>query len=134
MTVSRRDKIGQLFQFRPAKSPASVLKAERMTALMEEWKKVFDYIIVDCSPSGVSTDAEVWMEAMDSVLLVVREDWTDIRVINDMVDIIWQSGKDFAGFVLNGFHREWFRSFSGYGYSDGYSSYRRSDRNREEKG
>lgn len=134
VTVSRRDKIGQLFQFRPAKSPASVLKAERMTALMEEWKKVFDYIIVDCSPSGVSTDAEVWMEAMDSVLLVVREDWTDIRVINDMVDIIWQSGKDFAGFVLNGFHREWFRSFSGYGYSDGYSSYRRSDRNREEKG
>lgn len=86
------------------------------TGLVEEWKKEFDYIVIDCSPTAVSTDAEIWMALADTVLLVVREDWADVRVINDTVDMIWQSGKDFAGFVLNAFHREWAAGSSEYGY------------------
>lgn len=75
-----------------------------------------DYIIVDCSPVSVSTDAEVWMNVVDSVLLVVREDCADIRTINDVVDAIWQNGKDFSGFILNAFHREWLWGISERGY------------------
>ena len=52
-----------------------------------------DYVIVDCSPMAVSSDAEVWINVVDSVLLVVREDGADVRTINDTVDMIWQSGK-----------------------------------------
>ena len=47
-------------------------------------------------------------------------DWADVPVINDTVDLIWQSGKDFAGFILNAFHKEWFQGIS----EGGYSSYR----------
>ena len=126
--------IMELLQFQPAEHPEAVLREGRIESLMEEWKENFDYIIVDCSPTAGSTDAEIWMDAADTVLLVVREDWADIRVINDMVDIIWQSGTDFAGFILNAFHREWFRDMpSRYGRS-GYSGYESPEYGEEERG
>ena len=123
---SERHKIWQIFQFAPASDPAAAMNSVGAGTLMEEWKKEFDYIIVDCSPTAASSDAEVWMEAVDTAVLVVREDWADVRVINDTVDMIWQSGKDFSGFVLNAFHREWFRQNSYTGY--------RSRRTAEERG
>lgn len=127
---NRADRIWQLLQYEQVSHAAETLDAETLEALMEEWKEKFDYIIVDCSPTAVSTDAEIWMEIVDTTILVVREDWADIRAINDMVDIIWQSGKDFAGFILNGFHREWFRTTSEYGYT----GYEKSGQGAEERG
>ena len=120
---NEKDNIWQIFQFHSADSPSSLLDNLLSGSLTEEWKQEFDYVIIDCSPAAVSTDAEIWMSAADTVLLVVREDWADVRVINDTVDLIWQSGKDFAGFILNAFHKEWFGGFAEQGY--GYSGYDR---------
>lgn len=111
----------ELFQYRGLENPSAVMDSEKLKQWIRAWKKEMDYIIVDCSPAAVSTDAEVWMNVVDSVLLVVKEDYADVRTINDTVDAVWQSGKDFAGFVLNAFHREWFwgmdeRRYGGYGY------------------
>ena len=99
--------VRELFQFSAAKHPEQCLKEERLEVLLHEWKQEFDYIIIDCSPVMVSADTEVWMSVVDTVLLVVREDWADVRLINDTVDIVRQTGSDFAGFILNAFHREW---------------------------
>lgn len=118
---NRQCGIWELFQYKGVTNPASVLDSRKLKEWIRAWKEKMDYIIVDCSPSAVSTDAEVWMNAVDSVLLVVREDCADVRMINDTVDTVWQSGKDFAGFVLNAFHVEGVRrsdeySYGGYGY------------------
>ena len=104
---NKRNGIWELFQFRAVREPGRMLREERLAELTEAWKREMDYIIIDCSPAAVSADAEVWVSVVDSVLLVVREDWADVRVINDAVDMISQNGTDFAGFVLNAFHREW---------------------------
>ena len=45
-------------------------------------------------------------------------------MINDTVDAVWQSGKDFAGFVLNAFHRDWLRGMDERRYRYGYGGYR----------
>ena len=74
-----------MFQFRAVREPARILREEKLAGLAEEWKREMDYIIIDCSPVAVSVDAEVWVSVADSVLLVVREDWADVRVINDAV-------------------------------------------------
>lgn len=108
---SRKNGIRMLMQYAPAGHPDALLKTDRLQELMEQWKAEMDYIIIDCSPDGVSADAETWMGVVDSALLVVREDWSDVRVINDTVDVIVQSGADFAGFILNGFHRDWAQAF-----------------------
>ena len=65
-----------------------------------------DYIILDSSPTSLASDTQLLMKMTDTVLMVVRQDWTDVRAINDAADNIRQSGADFSGFVLNAFHRE----------------------------
>ena len=128
MVFKTRDNIWKLFQYHGISDPGEVLREETLAKLVREWKQEMDYIIIDCSPTAVSTDAEIWMEAADTVLLVVRQDWSDVRVINDVVDVVWQSGRDFAGFVLNAFHEEWLKGQGEYGYGE----YRR--RRGEERG
>lgn len=123
--------VREMFQFSPAKHPEQCLNEERIREIMQEWKQDFDYIIVDCSPVMVSADAEVWMSAVDTVLLVVREDWADIRLINDTVDLVRQTGNDFAGFVLNAFHREW-PGQAGSGRYGSYGAY--GETGRKERG
>ena len=105
-----------MFQFRPANSPSGLIRDIQAAGIPEEMKKEYDYIIIDCSPAAVSSDAELWLSSADAAVLVVREDWADVRVINDTVDMIWQSGKDFAGFVLNAFHDTWLHGSGAYGY------------------
>lgn len=109
-----------MLQFSGISDPSGILNASSVNALLDSMKQEFDYIIIDCSPSAVSTDAEIWMEAVDAVLLVVREDWADVRVINETVDIVWQSGKELLGFLLNAFHGQRFQELRGYG---GYGNY-----------
>lgn len=128
---NHRDHIWELFQYHDVKDPAAVLGQAPLESLAASWKAEMDYVIIDCPPVAVSTDAEVWMKAAENVLLVVREDWSDVRVINDTVDRIWQSGCDFAGFVLNAFHQEWFSGEQSYGY--GYSGYRKTSGTGEEE-
>ena len=80
-------------------------------------------MIIDSSPIAVSTNAELWLQLADTALLVIRQDWSDVRVINDAVDLIWQSGVDFSGFVLNAFQSEWTQPQREYRYKD-YASYK----------
>lgn len=117
-----RDNIWKLFQYHGIADPEKVMRNDVLKKLIGEWKQEMDYIVIDCSPTAVSTDAEIWMEEADTVLLVVRQDWSDARVINDVVDMVWQSSRDFSGFVLNAFHEEWTKAQREYGYGD----YRRS--------
>lgn len=112
----RAGRIWQLLQFAPVFDPAGVLRESAVKELVDVLETEFDYVIIDCPPAAVSTDAEIWMGAADAVVLVVREDWADVRIINETVDVIWQSGKEFIGFYLNAFHGRLFREFSGYGY------------------
>lgn len=132
MHLNPKGNIWELFQYRSVKKPDAAMAQAPMAVMAEAWKQEMDYIIIDCSPVAVSSDAEVWMKIADSVLLVVREDWTDVRVINDTVDMIWQSDCDFAGFILNAFHQEWFSGMSSYGQD--YGSYGKKPGTEGERG
>lgn len=119
---NRQNYLYQLLQFRPVADSSGLLNAPALTELMNTWREEMDYIIIDSSPTAVSTDSEVWMQLADTVLLVIRQDWSDVRVINDTVDLVWQSDTDFAGFVLNAFRSEWTQPRQEYGYRS-YASY-----------
>lgn len=107
--------IWELFLQKPwDKNPSRALKM--IKTVVEEYQSKFDYILIDSSPTKASSDAEALMDIADLTLLVVRQDWTDIRVINDTVDLIWQSNSEFLGFVLNSFYENALQS-GAYGYS-----------------
>lgn len=105
-----------LYQYRSARNPSETLNLAGLNRMLNACRDAADYVIADCSPVSVAADAEVWMQAADTVLLVVRQDWSDVRAVNDTVDLVWQSCGDFAGFVLNAFREEWERDSSSYGY------------------
>ncbi len=101
-----RDKntgVSVLYQMRAISEPEQYMDADLLKALFAEMKEDFDYIVIDTSPVSVSREAEVWMQMADTGLLVVRQDWSDVRAVNDAVDLIWQNSGDFAGFALNAF-------------------------------
>lgn len=92
-----------LFQAKALSDPTTVLRSERLEEVMGRLRRWFDYIFVDCSPVAAAADAELWMHQVDTVCLVVRQDMSDVRVVNDTVDVAWSGAKDFSGFVLNAF-------------------------------
>lgn len=102
--------IWELFQYKSAAQPGSLLNGAQLPALLEALRDKMDVIVVDCSPIAVAADAEIWMHHVDSAALVVRQDMADVRVINDAVDLIWKSTGDFSGFILNAFQQKSLRS------------------------
>ena len=51
---------------------AELLSGPRFGRLLEEARKLFDYIIIDAPPLGVFTDANLLMNRADAALLVLR--------------------------------------------------------------
>ena len=105
--LSRNSKAGfwELFQYKSVAQAGNLLAGAKLRQLMEELKDQADVIVIDCPPLAAAADAEIWMHLADTVALVVRQDASDVRVINDTVDLIWKSAGDFAGFLLNAFPR-----------------------------
>ena len=80
-----------------------MLNSPNLPAVLDALRDSMDYIIIDCAPVAAAADAELLMRHADTTVLVVRQDVSDVRVINDTVDLIWKNAGDFAGFVLNSF-------------------------------
>ena len=98
-----------------------------MKQFIRDSRNLVDYLILDSSPMSLASDTELLMKLADTAVLIVRQDWTDIRAVNDAVDNIGQSGTDFSGFVLNVFQREsLFRNGQEYRYY-GYRFGRRAE-------
>lgn len=107
---------------------AKWVNSERLRELLRKYRGEMDYIILDTSPMAVAADAEYLMAAADTVAVVVRQDWTDVRSVNEAVDNVRQSRTDLAGFVLNAFmeRRTAFGRYDKYGYYR-YGQRRESD-------
>ncbi|HIY63939.1 MAG TPA: polysaccharide biosynthesis tyrosine autokinase [Candidatus Mediterraneibacter stercoripullorum] len=131
LNYDRQTRLYRIFQDKAVSGAARLIESERFAQLIEECREKADYVIVDSSPMGVTSDVEILMKYVDSVLLVVRQDWSDIRAINDKVDVIGQCRKDFAGFVLNAFHQE-MNLEDGTAAYYGYRGYRENHRGRWE--
>ncbi len=116
MVTDHKTGLRQLFLSREVTESSRIMDPSGLDSMIKEMRQEMDYIVIDGSPTAVSTDAELWMHVSDTVLLVVRQDWSDARVINDTVDLIWQISGGFAGFVLNSFREESLGGHYGYGY------------------
>lgn len=111
-----KSRLFYIFQESGVRGSGTLLDSDKMRSLIRACRKNTDYIILDTAPMALSSDAELMMTLADTVILVVRQDWTDIRAINDAADTIRASGTEFGGFILNAFQKEPFAQESrGYG-------------------
>jgi Mrp family chromosome partitioning ATPase len=79
------------------------LKENRLDELIKELKTKFDYIIIDSAPLGVVADTYQINRVADSVLFVVRQDYTPKEWMAFINDIYYDEGKlNNMSVVLNG--------------------------------
>ncbi len=74
-------------------NPSELLSSNRMSELMEELKKAYDYIVIDLPPVTVVSDAAAMSKVLDGVVMVVRAGVSDQQMLSeamrqlDMVDL-----------------------------------------------
>lgn len=78
-----------------------LLTARQLKEFLKIQKKKFDYIILDSPPMLAATDAEALTRVAEETMLVVRQDWSIIRDINDCIDFMRNGNAHFIGYVLN---------------------------------
>ena len=97
-----------------------ILLNGKLEILFEELSEKFDYIIMDSSPLGLISDANLFAEFSDITLLVVRHGFTPKKVIQRLDQNLGNKNLQHVGIIFNGLKKRGFvKEDSGYGY--GYS-------------
>ena len=113
-------------------NPSELLGSERMHALLERYKDVFDYILLDLPPVNIVVDALVITKWTDGVIVVVRENYTDRRALDSCMYQVEKLGAKMLGFVMTdanaggsayknyGKYGKYGKRYGGYDYGYGY--------------
>jgi Mrp family chromosome partitioning ATPase len=84
---------------RPRDDVAELLSGPSYARVLNEVRRMFDYIIIDAPPLGIFTDANVLMSRADGGLLVVRAGKTRYSAVDKLLD---QMPKErLLGVILN---------------------------------
>lgn len=81
-------------------NPSELLSSKRMTVLLETLKKVYKYIIIDLPPISAVSDALVVSKLTDGMVMVVRQDYADKRLLDDAVRQLRFNEANIIGFVM----------------------------------
>ncbi len=65
---------------------AELLSGPRFARLLDEARKLFDYIIIDAPPLGIFTDANLLINRADAALLVVRASKTRYAIVDRLLE------------------------------------------------
>ena len=99
--------------------PSELLETQKMRDLLDEFKKDFDFIVIDTPPIGLVTDAIYLMNQSDAVVYAARQNYTPKNAINTLNDFMEKSQIKNVSLVLNDVELEKGK-YSGYGYGSQY--------------
>lgn len=86
------------------RNSSEMLSTKRFEHFVDSLREQFDVIIFDTSPTSLVSDAEIISSNMDSAFIVVRQDVAPVPEINDMIDMLNQSGTNVEGCIFNDVH------------------------------
>ena len=70
---------------KPYSGSEDVLSSSQFLSVFNQLKDMFDYIILDTPPCGITVDAEILSNVVDGALIVVRQDLVEVPDINDQI-------------------------------------------------
>lgn len=82
-------------------NPSELLETQRFSKLLEEMKKVYDYIIIDCPPLGSVVDALIIGRISDGVALVVAAEEISYKFVQKIKKQLEMAECRILGVVLN---------------------------------
>ena len=94
-------KLHILFAGQYPPNPVELLNGKYFEALINECRKVYDYIIVDTPPLGQVINAAVVCEKCDGAVVVLGNSKVHYRMAQDVVEQIQKSGCKMLGVVRN---------------------------------
>ncbi len=89
----------------PVSDPSEVLASAITQETINEARKNFDFVIIDCAPAGVVADATIVSNYCDAVLFVVSENKTSLREIEYAVSDLSTTKAEVFGCIYNNARR-----------------------------
>jgi succinoglycan biosynthesis transport protein ExoP len=99
-------------------NPVALLNSHKMKHLVEEWREIYDYVLIDTPPVGVMADAQSLATQGDGVIVVSGIQRTTRTALSHSMEFLRGSQCNLVGFVANMVEKE-FDSYS-YSYYDYY--------------
>lgn len=81
--------------------PSETLASAAMAKIVEDAKKNFDYVIIDCPPAGVVADAAIIANYTDTIIFVTAEERVAIPQIEYALSDILTTKADIFGCIYN---------------------------------
>jgi len=78
------------------KSPVELLSSTKMLKLMEEWRRDYNYVVIDTPPLLPVVDALVLSRCVDSVIVVARSAFTQRASISRAIRLLKNAGVTYS--------------------------------------
>lgn len=111
-----------MFGGHPNTEDASLFGSKKMEEIINELRGQADYVILDTAPAELLADASLLAQYVDSVLYVIRCDYTKMPKIRAGIETLSMRNVNIMGYVFNG-DINLNTSRYGYGYGYGYGKY-----------
>ncbi|MGQ4274876.1 GumC family protein [Terrihabitans sp. B22-R8] len=105
-----------------SQTPSDLLGSDRMRALIEQLRPLFDYIVLDAAPVGPVVDAVVVAREVDKVVFVTAWNTTPRELVRRCLSRI-EGERRVAGIVLNKVDHDKNVDYGEYGYRKQYGAY-----------
>jgi len=102
-------------------NPANMMLSSTLGELLNDFSKRYDLVVIDSPPVLVAADAAAVAAHAGAVLLVARDDLTQLGELNESVKRLAHAGQQVNGVVFNGMDLSR-RHYGSYGYK--YGGYR----------
>lgn len=106
-------------------NPTELLLTDKFAAMLEELKKEYDYIFLDCPPIDIVADANIVTEYADMTVFVLRSGRLAKQILTN-IDELYKSGKFKHMALMLNFVDMHYKKYNygkyGYGYGYGYGN------------
>ena len=101
-------------------NPAELLSGTKLAEFFAELEKEYQYILIDCSPNGLVTDAQLVAHLVDATVFIVRHEYTPQGAMLPLANLYKEKKFPSLTVIYNGVKGS---SSYGYGYGYGYGYY-----------
>jgi capsular exopolysaccharide synthesis family protein len=99
------ENLSMMFSGEIPPNPSELISSENMKVLLEEFRKEYDYIIVDLPPVTVVSDPLVISKNIDGFAIVIRHGHTRRRDVMETMRQLKMVNAKVLGFIYNGYSK-----------------------------
>ena len=99
-------------------NPAELLSGSKLREFIAELEEDYQYILIDCSPNGLVTDAQLAAPLVDATVFIVRHEYTPQGAMLPLANLYKEKKFPSLTIIYNGVEGN-----SSYGYGYGYRYY-----------